>query len=253
MFKEIIFTVILGIVQGVTELLPISSSAHVALTEQVLGFHLTLSQEAILNAGSFLAILFYFRKDIIGYFKNGNDLILKIGLSSIPVLFFAFIFKDFLSELKSNFHLIAYALIGVGILMIVVENKFKGMKDIYNSTKFDFLTLSFMQVFSLIRGVSRSGILIISGTVLGFNPENTVKIAFLMSVPVMFVISVFGIYSELENLREMNIVLTLIGFIVTFISSYYTIEFLIKFISKNSFIPFAIYRIILGVIILILL
>lgn len=258
--KELFFTIIFGVIQGITELLPISSSAHIALVEKISGMHISLAHESILNLGSFIAVLIYFRTDIQKIFQSfierpyyRENLIYKLILSSIPVLIIAFIFKGIIETFKYNMLLISCSLIFVGLLLYFTDKYSHKTLEFNNLTHKNYFILGIFQILSLFRGVSRSSITITASRLLGLNREESIKTSFLMSLPVMFIVSIYGIYGSTLSGTENLTPSLFIGFISSFLASYLTIKFLLSYIKTHSFLIFSMYRIFLGIMIILFL
>lgn len=259
--EEILKYLMFGVVQGMTELLPISSSAHIAIIEWLTTLKIDLIQETILNLGSTLAITFYFRNDIGDAFRSvrnfkideKGNLFFKILLTAIPVLIVAFLIKDYLETIKHNMLLIAISMIVMGIILYIVDSLSKKSISFDSITNNQLIIMSLAQVFSLIRGVSRSGITISTSRLLGIDRESALRLSFLMSLPVMFITSIYGLVNLLLKSEQQMSVGILVGFFASLITTYLSINLLFGIVKKYSFLPFAVYRIIVGILILVIL
>ena len=184
---------ILSIIQGVTEFLPVSSSSHLIIISKYLNFeNQSLSIDVSLHIGSFIAVITYFRKDIVNFIKN-KELFFKIFLSSIPVMLTGFLLVKFelINQLR-NLQVIGWTTIIFGILLYIsdkfsVENKIDN-----NFTIKSAIIIGVLQIFSLIPGVSRSGITITAARILKFNRFDSAKISFFLSIPTLAAVSIFG-------------------------------------------------------------
>jgi undecaprenyl-diphosphatase len=241
----------LSITQGVTEFLPVSSSAHLVLISKYFNFdNKNLTLDISLHLGSLLAIITYFRADLLNFIKN-KILFYKIIVSSIPVIVFGYILIKFdLVDFLRNYKIIGWCTILFGILLYfsdLTKVKKKINKDFTYSSA---VCIGFFQVLSLIPGVSRSGITITAARFLNFNRADSVKISFLISIPTLTAV---GLYSLQNLLTEKNLEITLVNFFgifLSFIFSYLTIKFFLQYLKTFSLFIFVIYRIILGAIIL---
>ena len=242
---------ILSVVQGVTEFLPISSSSHLILISEYFKFqNQSLLIDVSCHIGSFFAVLIYFRNDIFNFFKN-KKLFFKILISSIPVMVIGF----FLSEtgrIQSirNLETIAWTTILFGILLYISDN-FKIKKNIKNDfTIKSAIFIGVFQILSLIPGVSRSGIAITAARLLNFKRVDSAKISFLLSIPILFAVSIFGlkniIFSSDVTFTKMN----LISILLSFLFSLITIRYFFIYIKKFSLNIFVYYRVLLGLILL---
>ena len=244
---------ILSIIQGITEFLPISSSSHLILTSNYLNFeNQSLSIDISLHIGSFIAVITYFARDIISYSKN-KLLFLKIIISSLPIMFFGyFLIKYGLTDQLRSIKIIGWTTIIFGILLYI-SDKFKVDKKLDKNFSFkSAIFIGILQVLSLIPGVSRSGITITASRILNFNRFDSAKISFLLSIPTLGAVTIFGI-NNLFQTEDINFsLLNLISIILSFIFSFITIKFFLQYIRKFSLNIFVLYRIILGIILLIL-
>ena len=242
---------VLSLIQGITEFLPISSSSHLIIFSEYLGFeNQNLSIDVSLHIGSFFAVLFYFRKDILNFFIN-KELLLKIISSSIPVMFVGFILIKFnLIDQLRNIKIIGWTTIIFGIFLYFGD-KFQNVKEIKSDFNYkSALIIGFFQILSLVPGVSRSGITITAARILNYKRVDSAKISFLLSIPTLAAVSFFGITNLIKN---DNIELSIINFIAIFLSfifSLITIKYFLKYIKNFNLNIFVIYRILLGLIIL---
>ena len=242
---------LLSLVQGVTEFLPISSSAHLILISK--SFDLTeqgLSLDISLHIGSLLAVIIYFRKDLREFINNKN-FFFKILLSSLPVMIVGFfLVKLNIIQHLRNFKIIGWMTIIFGIFLFF-SDKSKETKNV--DSNFDFksvIIIGLFQVLSLVPGVSRSGIVISASRILNFKREDSAKIAFLLSIPTLSAVSLFNIfYLYKDGSLNVNII-NLLAIFFSLVFSYITIKYFLKFIKKFSLKIFVIYRILIGVVIL---
>lgn len=243
---SLIEAVILSLVQGITEWLPVSSSGHLALIQEIFGFQ-NLAYDVFLHFASIFAIIVIFFWDIIGIFRVKNLkylFLLIIGL--IPAAIVGFIFQNEIASLFSNLFYLGLFFIFSGI--VVYSTKFS-MESKNNLNFFDSLFIGLFQAIAILPGISRSGMTISSGLFRGLTKRASIKFSFLMAIPIILGASLF----QLENLilSEINYYLLVISFMITFFISLLTIKLLIKIINSNNFYLFGIYNLILGVIILI--
>ena len=242
---------ILGAIQGISEFLPVSSAAHLILFSKYYEFNnQNLLIDISLHLGSLIAIIFYFRKDLFNFVQNKSFLI-KILLGTIPIIPVGYI----LYQTGLIYHLRSLEVIGwmsliFGILLYI-SDKFKITKKIDTEfTNSSAIIIGLFQVLALIPGVSRSGITITSGRLLGFSRFDSAKISFFLSIPTLGAASFLGIYNIYkEGSTELNF-LAIIAVIFSFIFSYFTISIFLNFIKKFSLNIFIIYRILLSLFIL---
>lgn len=244
---------ILSIIQGVTEFLPISSSSHLILISKYMSFNnQSLSIDVSLHIGSFIAVIIYFYKDILNFFQN-KTLFLKIFISSLPVMVIGFFLAETgMIEKFRNLEVIAWTTIIFGILLFL-SDKFKLENNI--SENFTFKAAIFVglfQVLSLVPGVSRSGIAITASRFLNFKRVDAAKISFLLSIPILGAVSIYGLKNLLLSENVYLTKLNLISIFLSFIFSYITIKFFLSYISKFNLNVFVYYRVFIGCTLLIL-
>ena len=240
-------TLILSVVQGVTEFIPVSSSSHLFLFSDFLNFQSkSLSIDVSLHIGSFIAIITYFYKDIINFVKN-KDLFIKIIISSIPVMVIGLILiQTNLIENLRNIKLIAWTTILFGFLLYF-SDKYNVNKTIENNFNIkSAIIIGIFQIISLIPGVSRSGITITAARLLNFKRVDATKISFLLSIPTLGAVSVFGVKNILTNSDISFSILNVAAIFLSFLFSYLTIKYFLDFVKKFNLTVFVIYRIILG-------
>ena len=244
---------ILSTIQGITEFLPISSSSHLILISNYINFeNQGLSIDISLHIGSFLAVIFYFKNDIFNFIKN-KDLFFKIFISSIPVMLIGYFLVKFnLIDQLRNVKIIGWTTIIFGLLLFI-SDKFK----VKNSIESDFtyksaIFIGIFQIISLIPGVSRSGITISAARILKFNRFDSAKISFLLSIPTLAAVSIFGLRNLIISEDLKFSILNLISIFFSFIFSFITIKFFLKYIKNFSLNIFVIYRVALGIIILLI-
>lgn len=245
---------LLAVIQGLTEFLPISSSAHLILLSEFMGSTQNLFYDVSLHLGTLIAVCIYFRADLMDIiysvvrFKSlSRNLLLKqLIISCMPTLLIGFIFIDLIdSHLRTSF-IIAITTILFGLVLYLSTFTKPKKTRVDEITLSDSLIIGLSQAIALIPGTSRSGITISAGLFLGLDNKTASKFSFLMAVPTIGAIALYQLLSTdisyLINYFDINI----LGFTVSFIIAYVTIDFFIKFINRIGFLPFIIYRIILG-------
>lgn len=248
---DFINAVILGIIEGLTEFLPISSTGHLILTSKLLGipedsFHRVF--EIVIQLGSILAVVFVFWEKL---YKNSLDLWLKLIIGFLPAGILGFLFYNII---KSFFNplIVAIMLIIGGIVFIVVEIFYKEkehyIQAISQISYKQALWIGCFQALALIPGTSRSGATIIGGLLLGCNRRVATEFSFLLALPAMMAASGYSLYKNYELLNKDNLLLLLIGFVVAFFAALIAVKLFLGFIARFNFIPFGIYRILLGVV-----
>ena len=248
MFNEFLEIFILSAVQGISEFLPISSSAHLILISSF--FELKTNSLLIdisLHLGSLIAIMFYFRKDLFDLNNNRKYLNL-ILFGSIPLLIFGYILHSSeLIYLLRNIKIIAFTTLFFGIILFFSDQA-KTEKNI--SLNLDFKSIIFIglfQILALIPGVSRAGITLTAARFLKFNRVDSVKISFMLSIPALAGASFLGLQDLIDQPLEINY-LIIFAIILSFLFSFITVKFFLNFINKFSLNIFIIYRILLSLI-----
>ena len=241
-FIEVLFA---SLTHGITEFLPISSTAHVAVIAWFYEFDIYkfILINISLHLGSLLAVSFYFKKDLLNIFNNKKFLI-GILIATIPVMLFGFIFVNTVDII--NIKIIAWASLIFGILLYISD---KNKKNKTIAKEFNYkaaLIIGLSQVLSLMPGVSRSGITITAGRFLGFDRYSSLKISFFLSMPTLAMVSLYGMYSLYKEGNPQLSWLSLEAVILSFIFSYLTIKIFFNFIKKFNFNLIVVYRIIIS-------
>ncbi len=242
---------ILAAIQGVFEFLPVSSFAHLVIISKYYAFNnQNLLIDICLHLGSLIAIIFYFRKDLFHFIKNKNFLI-KILIGTIPIIPIGYIlYQTGLINNLRNLEVIGWMSLIFGILLYLCDKTKITKKIDPEFTNKSAIIIGLFQVLSLVPGVSRSGITITSGRLLGFSRFESAKISFFLSIPALGAASFLGIYNIYrEGSAELNF-LALIAIIFSSIFSYFTIALFLNFIKKFSLNIFIVYRIVLSLFIL---
>jgi len=242
---------ILSAIQGIFEFLPVSSAAHLVLVSKYYKFFSqNLLIDICLHMGSLLAIVFYFRNELFNFIKNKSFLI-KIFIGTIPIIPAGYIlYETGLIHQFRSLEIIGWTSLIFGIFLYI-SDKSKVIKKIDTEfTNKSALIIGVFQIIALIPGVSRSGITITSGRLLGFSRYDSAKISFFLSIPTLAAASLLGIYNIIEEgSTELNF-LAIIAVIFSSIFSYITISIFLKYIQKFTLNIFIIYRIIISIFIL---
>ena len=239
---------LLSIIQGVSEFIPVSSAAHLILASSIYEFrNQSLLIDISLHLGSLMAILFYFKDDIFNFKKNKN-LFYKIIIGTLPLIIFGyFLYSTNIIYQLRDIKVIAWATLFFGILIYIADkNKFLKKIDT-DFTIRSVLIIGFFQVIALIPGVSRAGITITAGRILGFDRTDSTKISFYLAIPALMGASVLGIKDLFKENIEFNF-LVIIGVFLSFLFSLITIKFFLKFVKTFSLNVFVAYRMFLATI-----
>ena len=265
--------IFLGIIQGLTEFIPVSSSAHI----RILGEFLPSAQDpgatftAIMQIGTEIAVLIYFRADIarlisaslkwlarrgelVGSEKNDARLSALILLGSLPIFFLGYFGQEYIRQNFRSLYLIAATLIVFGLLLGVIDHYGKKMKDLDALGARDGIAYGIAQSLALIPGVSRSGATIAMGRALGYKREAALRYSFLLAIPAVLGSGAFELFNSLSKpLNAFSPGETFVATITAFVIGYLVISWLMKYVQTKSFMPFVIYRVLLGTLLLIFL
>lgn len=254
----IIQAIILGAVQGLTELLPISSSAHLFLIPWAWNWDIPEYFDVALHFGTLLAIGIFFFKDWINLIVGGYKQAVKkeksfegrmfwyIVAATIPGGIIGFLLDHFAEDILTQPLIIAIALIVMGIVLYLVDKNAKSRIDYKDLTFKQTFIIGFSQALAFIPGVSRSGITMTTGRLLGVKREATAKYSFMLSAPIVLAATIFKFKDFVFNIPFF------IGVLVSFLVGIFVIKFLLEYLKKGSFKVFAIYRVIIGILVIII-
>lgn len=261
--------IILGIIQGIAEFLPISSSAHLIIFRDILGIgkfmssNLELTFDISLHLGTLLAILVFFFKEFFsmltkGFAKGVKDkdgrLLWYLAAATVPAGIVGVLFEDMIDEvLRKNYILIAAALMLMGVIIYLADKYSKSKKDVYDISLGNAIIIGCSQVFALIPGFSRSGTTIATARVLGVKRDDAAKFSFYLSAPVVAgAVFIKLLKKETWTLIFSNLGVFLIGILAAFITGLICIKFLLKYLDSHDFKAFMVYRIMLAVLVIIM-
>ena len=252
MFLDFIEIFILSLIQGISEFLPVSSSAHLIVISTLYKFKAnSMLIDVSLHLGSLTAIVYYFRKELLDLKKNKKILKLII-IGSVPIMIFGYIiYITELIYLLRNIKVIAWTTLIFGLVLYIADKNDLNKKISSDLKLSTILFIGFFQVLSLIPGVSRAGITITAGRILNFNRADSAKISFLLSIPALAGASFLSLKNIHYESIEFNY-LILSSIIFSFIFSYLTIKFFLDYIKKFSLNIFVIYRVMVAIILFIL-
>ncbi len=258
---DIIQTVTLALIQGVTEFLPVSSSAHLIILPKFLDWpDQGLAFDVVLHFATLCSIIFYYRfsikvitrdlYDSIVTRKTQGESMLGWGLllGTIPVGLIGLLFKESIELNFRSYEVVAFATIFFGLLLGFSDWLHRvldrGREYIRGS---DIFIVGCLQALALIPGTSRSGITITAALLIGLSRTLSIKYAFLLSIPVITLATILKTFDLSRNTSQVDWTYLLVGFVITLITSYFTIVFFIRLVERIGFLPFVIYRILLGV------
>lgn len=255
--------IILAIVQGLTEFLPISSSGHLVLVPVFFGWtDQGLAFDVAVHFGSLIAVMLFFRKDILALLRGSVQVLganvattearmaLGIALGTIPAALAGLMFVDWIEVNLRSPAVIVFTLSGYAILMILADRLGRRNRDISGIRIKDAVLIGVAQALALVPGTSRSGVTITAAMALGFERQDAARFSFLLAVPVILLASVYSFIGLLRTEATVPWGQLAIGVVVSAIVAYLSIEFFMRFVSRIGLLPFAIYRMILAAVIL---
>jgi len=250
MFRDFIEILILSAVQGISEFLPISSSAHLILISNFYDFtSSSLFIDIGLHSGSLFAIIYYFRKDLLNL-GNNQKLLFLILVGSIPLIIFGYIiYSTEIISLLRSIEIIAWTTLFFGLLLFLSDKRDINQNISNNLNIKTVLFIGLFQILALVPGVSRAGITLTAARFLKFNRVDSSKIAFLLSIPALAGASFLGLKDAIQQSVEFNYLL-LIAITFSFIFSFLTVKYFIKYVSNFSLTVFVIYRLFVALILL---
>jgi undecaprenyl-diphosphatase len=263
----LIEAIILGIVQGLTEFLPISSTAHLRIVPALLGWaDPGAASSAIIQLGTMLAVVAFFRRDIVrlfGAFIRGlfrrqpfeefeSRLAWYIAVGTIPVGILGLLFKNFIETSARSLHLIAASLVILALILALAERVSARRRDTSTITFGDSIIVGFAQALALIPGSSRSGTTITAALFLGFTREAAARFSFLLSIPAVVASGLFELFEVRHSLTGLGALNLSVATLVSAITGYAAIAFLLRYLRTHTTYVFIWYRIFIGVVILLL-
>ncbi len=255
---------IMGLIEGITEFIPVSSTAHLLIASYLINFNSIKNQlfEIVIQFGAILAITIVYRQKIFDIIKNirsnsaNQKFLLNIIIAFLPAILFGVLFHKFIKLYFFNPLVIALSMLIGGFVILIVEKYYqknisqnKEEKEINLNSS---LLIGLFQCLAMIPGVSRSGATIIGAMSLGVSRAKATEFSFFLAIPTIFSASIFDLYKNYRDLTVENIELIIFGSVIAFLSSLIVIKWLISFVAKNNFLIFALYRIIIGSLILLI-
>ena len=265
---DLIQAIVLGLIQGLTEFLPISSSGHLFLIPTVMGSNdAGAGFTAVIQLGTILAVLIYFRKDLgrilSGWFKSFGDPALRktpdarmgwaVAVGTIPIVILGKLLEKKIDSDFRSATVVALTLIGFALLLWIAEKVAKQERNLEDATPLDGLKMGLWQCLALVPGSSRSGCTITGGLFGRFDRETAARFSFLLSVPAIVLSGLYKLIQERGHLLGSDAMPTLIATVIAFVSGYAAISFLMKYLQTRTTAVFIVYRIVLGAVILVLL
>lgn len=266
--EEILKAALLGVIQGLTEFIPISSTAHLRVIPALLGWKdIGAAYSAVIQIGTLVATFIYFRNDIsllLGGFQkafvkrdflsnNESRIFLQIIIGTIPIAVCGLLFKRFIEGDARGLYVISTTLIVLALLLFIAEKVGSRTKRIGQMTFKDGLIIGLAQALALIPGSSRSGVTITAGLFRGLERDDAARYSFLLSLPAISLSGIYELYKERHVLLDESLLGLVVATLVSGVVGYYSIEFLLSYLRTRSNMIFIVYRIVLGILILILL
>jgi undecaprenyl-diphosphatase len=258
--------IVLGVVQGLTEYLPVSSTAHLRIVPAFLGWEDPgAAFTAVTQLGTMAAVLLYFRADLLRIARTWtaslrrpelrSNLDARMGwyilLGTIPIAIFGFVFSDQIESGARDLYLIGTTLIVLGLVLLYAEHVARRNRSIQDIRRRDGIVIGFAQACALVPGVSRSGATITAGLFLGFDRESAARYSFLLSVPAVVLSGLFEL-RDIGSDESAGVVPTIIATLLAFVVGYASIAFLLRWLAHHSTAVFVAYRVVLGTVVLVL-
>jgi len=254
---------LLGIIEGLTEFIPVSSTGHLILIIDIIGFEGLKGKtfEIIIQLGAILAICWLYRQKLIDTLiglpkeKSAQKFALNITLAFLPAAILGVMFHGFIKEVLFSPTVVSVSLVVGGFLILIIEKKAPEPKfnTIENISFKTALLIGFAQALAMIPGTSRSGATIMGSLLLKVERKTATEFSFFLAIPTMLGATVYDVYKNLDSLSFDNIAIIAIGFISAFFAALLVVKTVISFISTHGFAPFAYYRIVIGSVMLVLL
>ena len=256
--NDIFLSIALALIQGLTEFLPVSSSAHLLFPSLLFGANdLGLSFDIATHGGTLFAVLVYFRLDIkkmflsINPFFNNHDvqsrqLFTYLIVATFPIIIFGLIGSDYIANRSFGVTIIAWANLIFATVLFLAYRYSSQSKTILQLSIFTVLFIGLFQVFALIPGASRSGTAMTAALLIGLNLKEASKFAFLLSIPTILGALIFLLIDSFNSFEVINLSSLFIGFSISAIFAFFTIKFFLAFIDKIGMYPFVLYRLVLG-------
>jgi undecaprenyl-diphosphatase len=263
--EDILKVIMLGIVQGITEFLPISSTGHLIVTSAALNFQTSLQEafEIFIQIGSVIAVIAFYRADLLRQARTVRAdpgvrrLWLAVLIAAIPAAVAGLLLDDFITGVLYSPAVVGVALIAGGIVFLIVERRPQPQPE-QQTTELSAITprqailIGLAQMMALIPGVSRSGATIVGGLLSGLNRTTATQFSFYLSIPVLGGATTYSLLRALDDVQPGDLALLALGTLVTFVVSWLAIGWLLRYVARNNFVVFGYYRIAAGLVILLL-
>jgi len=257
----ILKALVLGIVEGITEFLPISSTGHLIIVADLLNFNDDKGKvfEIVIQLGAILAVVWEYRVRLTSVARElstnapARGFVLNLFVAFMPAAILGLLFHDAIKAYLFNPVTVAIALIGGGLLILWVESMHRSIRvaEVDKMRWRDALLIGLAQCLALIPGTSRAGATIIGGLIIGLSRKAATEFSFFLAIPVMFAATGFDLYKNLDLLHGSDLPMFTTGFVMAFISALLAVKGLLRYIAHHTFVTFAWYRVVLGVIVLV--
>lgn len=259
-FATLLIALVLGVLEGLTEFLPVSSTGHLIIVGDLLGFsgQRAATFKIVIQLGAILAICWLYRRKLLDKARGlPNDpsarrFVVNLAVAFMPAAVLGLVFHDFIKQVLFSPVVVAVALIAGGVAILVIERQAHRVRveTVEAMDWRDALKVGLAQTVALIPGVSRSGATIMGGLVSGLSRRTATEFSFFLAIPVMFAATGYDLYSSWEILRPADLPLFVVGFVAAFVSALLAVRFLLAYISNHDFTVFAWYRIVFGLVVL---
>ncbi len=261
--SDFLLSFFLGLIQGLTEFLPISSSAHLLLPSLLFGTNdLGLYFDISVHAGTLAAVIYYFKSDIFLMtqsvltknidLQKYKNLTFQLLIATIPVVLIGYFFKDLIEQRIFSIESIAISNLIFAAILLLAFLRNKSGKGIHEITLFTALFIGAFQCFALIPGASRSGTAITAALLIGLNLKDASKFSFMLGIPTILGALVLLVIDIQNNDIQFDFLILMIGFLTSMIFAFFTIKLFLSFVEKIGMVPFVLYRVLLGVILLLM-
>lgn len=261
--SDLFLSFFLGLIQGLTEFLPVSSSAHLLFPSLLFGTNdLGLAFDIAVHAGTLIAVIYYFKSELtsmtVAVFTNTENelghrrLSYQLILATLPIVFFGLFASDMVTNNRDSIENIALANIVFAVLLLLAYKLSSRSKDLIQLSIIAALFIGIFQVFALFPGASRSGTAITAALLIGLNLKDASRFAFLLAIPTILGALVFLLKDMMLSEGSVDLLPMLIGFITSMIFAFLTIKYFLAFVEKIGMYPFVIYRVFLGALLVLL-
>ena len=260
-FVLLLKAAVMGVVEGLTEFLPVSSTGHLILAGSLMHFNDARGKlfEIVIQSAAILAVVWEFRGRIggvlggLGHDPKARRLLLNVGIAFLPLAVLGLLFGKVLKANLFNAPTVATTFIVGGLIILWAERRQHSVRvhSVDEMTPLDALKVGIAQAFALIPGTSRSGATIIGGMLFGLSRQVATEFTFYLAIPTLGVASVYSLYKERALLSADDLGMWVVGMVAAFISAFFCVRWLLRYISTHTFVPFAWYRIVFGIVVLV--